>query len=326
MAKTTKKVQGINSLIKFQRHQGVESLTIEGKESLADLKQDNKGDTSLILNADKDKVNEVLSNVPYLGIAHTTTGEAPNQTKTATVSQDLTQFPLTGGELVTVTKTTEGLTLDDSKVKELVETKAEALKKELGSGAGGGTGATASPITLNGGELVKVDKSGDTLTLNDSKVKELVENTKTEILNKVNTTPAPATALYYNLEGEEVLSAQYSIAGAKLGYSTFVLSAEHDGQYNSHFVHIPLYNNTTIKKLSDNIIIVITPRSEGFQIELYFKNATSIIISGVDYSGSSESPTLSINILSETYADVSARLTPTTGNVPQPFDDGYDHL
>lgn len=171
MAKTTKKVQGIHSLIKFQRHQGVESLTIDGKQDLADLSQDKQGDTTLILNADKDKVNEIASSVPYLGIAHTTTGTAPNQKKTATVSQDLTQFPLSGGELVTVEKTAEGLTLNDAKVKELVDTKAEALKKELGSGTGG----TANPITLNGGELVKVDKSGDTLTLNDSKVKELVD-------------------------------------------------------------------------------------------------------------------------------------------------------
>jgi len=324
MAKTTKKVQGIHSLIKFQRHQGVESLTIDGKQELADLKQDNKGDTSLILNADKDKVNEVASNVSYLGIAHTTTGEAPNQTKTATVSQDLTQFPLTGGELVTVEKSAEGLTLNDTKVKELIDTKAEALKKELGSGAGTGTGATATPINLNGGELVTVEKSGDTLTLNDIKVKELVENTKTEILNKVKTTPN--TALYYNLNGEEVLSAEYEIGGSSLGYSTFVLSVEHDGQYNSHFVHIPLYNNTTIKKLSDNTIIEIIPRPEGFYVNLYFKNSTSVLISGVDYCGTTITPTLSINTLSETYADVSARLTPTTGNVPQPLDDGYDHL
>lgn len=324
MAKTTKKVQGIHSLIKFQRHQGVESLTIEGKESLADLKQDNKGDTSLILNADKDKVNEVVSNVPYLGIAHTTTGEAPNQTKTATVSQDLTQFPLSGGELVTVDKTAEGLTLNDTKVKELIDTKAEALKKELGSGAGSGTGATASPITLNGGELVTVDKSGDTLTLNDSKVKELVESTKTEILNKVKTTPN--TALYYNLEGEEVLSAEYSISGSKLGYSTLVLSTEQGGQYESCFIHIPLNNNQTTKKLSDNVIVKITPFSEGFQIELFFKNATNVIISGVDYCGTTLTPTLMLNTLTETFADVNATLLPTSGNVPKPFDEGYDHL
>lgn len=324
MAKTTKKVQGIHSLIKFQRHQGVESLTIEGKESLADLKQDNKGDTSLILNADKDKVNEVASNVPYLGIAHTTTGEAPNQTKTVTVSQDLTQFPLTGGELVTVDKTAEGLTLNDTKVKELIDTKAEALKKELGSGAGTGTGATASPITLNGGELVKVDKSGDTLTLNDSKVKELVENTKTEILKTIP--PKTPTALQYDLEAKEVLNAEYSISGSKLRYSTLVLSTEHGGQYESRFIHIPLNNNQTTKKLSDNVIVRITPSSEGFQIELFFKNATNVIISGVDYCGTTLTPTLRLNTLSETYNDVNATLLPTSGNVPQPIDDGYDHL
>lgn len=324
MAKTTKKVQGIHSLIKFQRHQGVESLTIEGKQELADLKQDNKGDTSLILNADKDKVNEVASNVPYLGIAHTTTGEAPNQTKTVTVSQDLTQFPLSGGELVTVTKTTEGLTLDDSKVKELVETKATELKKELGSGAGTGTGATASPITLNGGELVKVDKSGDTLTLNDSKVKELVETTKAEILKEAK----PKTGTLpndYNLSANEVLNANYGILGAQLGYSTFVISSLHNGKYENHFVYVPLLNEVT-KKLSDNLIVRITPQSEGFNVVLFFKEATDVNISGIDFSGSTMTPTLNINESSETYDSVKATLLPTTGNVPQPFDEGYDHL
>lgn len=324
MAKTTKKVQGIHSLIKFQRHQGVESLTIEGKQELADLKQDNKGDTSLILNADKDKVNELVSAVPYLDIAHTTTGEAPNQTKTATVSQDLTQFPLSGGGLVTVDKTAEGLTLNDTKVKELIDTKAEALKKELGSGAGSGTGATATPITLNGGELVTVDKSGDTLTLNDSKVKELVENTKTEILKTIP--PKTPTALQYDLEAEEVLNAEYSISGSKLRHSTLVLSTEHDGQYESHFIHIPLNNNQTTIKLSDNVIVRITPSSEGFQIELFFKNATNVVISGVDYCGTILTPTLLLNTLSETYDDVNATLLPTSGNVPIPFDEDYDHI
>ncbi len=324
MAKTTKKVQGIHSLIKFQRHQGVESLTIEGKQELADLKQDNKGDTSLILNADKDKVNEVASNVPYLGIAHTTTGEAPNQTKTATVSQDLTQFPLTGGELVTVDKTAEGLTLNDTKVKELIDTKAEALKKELGSGAGTGTGATASPITLNGGELVKVDKSGDTLTLNDSKVKELVESTKTEILKEAR----PKTGTLpnvYNLEANEVLNANFGILGAKIVYSTFIVSTLHNGQYENHFVYVPLKTQLT-KKLSENLIVRLTPQAEGFNAELFFKEATDVNISGIDFSASTMTPTLNINESSETYDSVKATLLPTTGNVPQPFDEGYDRL
>lgn len=323
MVKTTKKVQGIHSLIKFQRHQGVESLTIEGKQELADLKQDNKGDTSLILNADKDKVNEVASNVPYLGIAHTTTGEAPNQTKTATVSQDLTQFPLTGGELVTVDKTAEGLTLNDTKVKELIDTKAEALKKELGSGAGTGTGATASPITLNGGELVKVDKSGDTLTLNDSKVKELVESTKTEILKEAT----PKTGMLpnvYNLEANEILNANFGILGSKIAYSTFIVSTLHNGQYENHFVYVPL-NTQFTEKLSKNLIVRLRPQAEGFNADLFFKEATDVNISGIDFSGSSMTPTLNINIYSETYDSVKATLL-TTGNVPEPFDEGYDHL
>lgn len=324
MAKTTKKVQGIHSLIKFQRHQGVESLTIEGKQELADLKQDNKGDTSLILNADKDKVNEVASNVPYLGIAHTTTGEAPNQTKTATISQDLTQFPLTGGELVTVDKTAEGLTLNDTKVKELIDTKAEALKKELGSGAGTGTGATASPITLNGGDLVKVDKSGDTLTLNDSKVKELVESTKTEILKEASSKTG-ALPNVYNLEANEVLNANFGILGSKIVYSTFIVSTLHNGQYENHFVYVSLKTQHT-KKLSENLIVRLTPQAEGFNAELFFKEATDVDISGIDFSGSDMVPTLNINESSETYDSVKATLLPTTGNVPQPFDEGYDNL
>jgi len=324
MAKTTKKVQGIHSLIKFQRHQGVESLTIEGKQELADLKQDNKGDTSLILNADKDKVNELVSAVPYLDIAHTTTGEAPNQTKTATLNQDLTHFPLSGGELVTVDKTTEGLTLNDTKVKELIETKATELKKEIGSGAGSGTGATATPITLNGGELVTVDKSGDTLTLNDSKVKELVETTKAEILKEAKP-KAGTLPNAYNLSANEVLNANYGILGTQLGYSTFVISTQHNGKYENHFVYVPLLTEVT-KKLSDNLIVRITPQSEGFNVVLFFKEATDVNISGIDFSASIMTPTLNINESSETYDSVKAALLPTTGNVPQPFDEGYDHL
>lgn len=323
MAKTTKKVQGIHSLIKFQRHQGVESLTIDGKQDLADLSQDKQGDTTLILNADKDKVNEIASSVPYLGIAHTTTGTAPNQKKTATVSQDLTQFPLSGGELVTVEKTAEGLTLNDAKVKELVDSKAEALKKELGTGAGG-TGGTASPITLNGGELVKVDKSGDTLTLNDSKVKELVETTKAEILKEAK----PATGTLpnaYNLSGNEVLNATYGLLGDHLGYSTFIISALHNEQYENHFVYVPLSNEVT-KKLSDNIIVTVRPQAEGFNVELFFKEASDVDIAGIDFSNSIMTPILTINESSETYANRLANLLPTSGNVPQPFDEGYNHL
>ena len=129
--KTTKLVRGIHSWIKFQKHQGVESLSIEGKQALADITQDKNGDTNLILNADKDKVNTVASSVPYLAVSHTTTGTDPNQEKTATISQDLTQFPLRDGELVTITKEPESLTIHDEKVKEFVATTVASKETEI---------------------------------------------------------------------------------------------------------------------------------------------------------------------------------------------------
>lgn len=318
MAKTTKKVQGIHSLIKFQRHQGVESLTIEGKQELADLKQDSKGDTSLILNADKDKVNEVASNVTYLGIAHTTSGEAPNQTKTATVSQDLTQFPLSGGELVTVTKTTEGLTLNDTKVKELIDTKAEALKKELGSGAGSGTGATATPITLNGGELVKVDKSGDTLTLNDGKVKELVD-TKT---NQVK------TELIGMLPQKVIIDKVDNINNAILNlpirpddtvaYITIIcINTDNTESVVTLSVPTGVYE---FKNVEHGIYTFYDISRENVLLNMYFKKTVSnLIVKMLVFGDIYQEPTIDLNTLEGTYDSHI-----TTGNTPQPL---YgDHL
>ena len=129
--KTTKRVRGIHSLIKFQKYQGIESLTIEGKQTLADISQDKNGDASLLLKADSDKVDAVSSNVPYLRVAHNTDGSEPYQEKTAIISQDLTQFPLNGGEMVTVTKTEDNLTIHDDKVKEFVTTTVTAKETEI---------------------------------------------------------------------------------------------------------------------------------------------------------------------------------------------------
>lgn len=130
-AKTTKLVSGIHSWIKFQKHQGVESLTIEGKQALADVSQDKNGDTNLVLKADRDKVDYVQSNVPYLRTSHTQDGTDPYQEKTATISQDLTQFPLHDGELVTVEKAEGSLTIHDDKVKEFVTTTVTAKETEI---------------------------------------------------------------------------------------------------------------------------------------------------------------------------------------------------
>lgn len=131
MAKTTKLVRGIHSWIKFQKHQGVESLSIEGKQALADVSQDKNGDTNLVLKADRDKVDYVQSNVPYIRTSHTQDGTDPYQEKTVTISQDLTQFPLHDSELVTVEKAEGSLTIHDDKVKEFVTTTVTAKETEI---------------------------------------------------------------------------------------------------------------------------------------------------------------------------------------------------
>lgn len=134
--KTTKRVRGIHSLIKFQKHQGVESLTIQGKDTLADVSQDKNGDTNLILMADVDKVNSVTSNVPYLGVSHSFTGEDPDKNKTANISQDLTLFPLRDGKLIKFTKESESISVNEDALKksisEMIETEIEKIPVTLG--------------------------------------------------------------------------------------------------------------------------------------------------------------------------------------------------
>lgn len=131
MAKTTKIVRGIHSWIKFQRHQGIQSLTIEGKDSLADIDMDSTGDTNLILNADKDKLNEITSSVPYLVVSDSLAGKDPNQIKTATITQDLSQFPIVDGELVTVLKSMENMVIQDGGIKTYISGLLTPLSEKL---------------------------------------------------------------------------------------------------------------------------------------------------------------------------------------------------
>lgn len=134
--KTTKLVRGIHSWIKFQKHQGVESLTIEGKDTLADVSQDKNGDTNLVLKADRDKVDYVQSNVPYLRTAHTQNGTDPYQEKNAVISQDLTEFPLRDGKLIKFTKESESISVNEDALKEsiseMIETEIEKIPVTLG--------------------------------------------------------------------------------------------------------------------------------------------------------------------------------------------------
>lgn len=136
MAKTTKLVRGIHSWIKFQKHQGVESLSIEGKQALADISQDKNGDTSLVLNADGDKINGVESHIPYITVSTTWSRSDPDKSKVEELNQDLTRFPLRDGKLIKFTKESESISVNEDALKEtiseMIETEIDKIPVTLG--------------------------------------------------------------------------------------------------------------------------------------------------------------------------------------------------
>ena len=124
--KTTKQIRAIDRIIKFQLDDGIESLTIAGKEALADLEIDNKNNVTLYLNADKDKINELNSLVPFINLDIKKEGVDPDKQKSVTLSQDLTQFALeiadNSKELASLIKSESSIILDlDGLVQKLLE-------------------------------------------------------------------------------------------------------------------------------------------------------------------------------------------------------------
>ena len=220
--KTTKFVRGIHSWIKFQRHQGVESLTIQGKDTLADVSQDKNGDTNLILMADVDKVNSLSSNVPYLGFSHAITGEDPDKDKTATINQDLTQFPLIGGNLITVTKETDSLTIHDELVKDKINNKIDTVHSNVpylsihhitNEEKTADINQNLTYFPLQNGQMIWIEKSENSLTIHDENVREYVNTTvlgqetaikqfigevKEELTTKINEQGGTGTKIDYS--------------------------------------------------------------------------------------------------------------------------------
>ena len=124
--KTTKEIRAIDRIIKFQIDDGIESITIAGKEALADLEIDNKNNVTLYLNADGDKINELTSLVPFINLAVKEEGVDPDKQKSFTLSQDLTQFALeiadNSKELASIIKSESSIVLDlDGLVQKLLE-------------------------------------------------------------------------------------------------------------------------------------------------------------------------------------------------------------
>lgn len=125
-SKSTKQIRAIDRIIKFQMDDGIESLTISGKEALADVSIDSKANVTLYLNADKDKLNEIKSLVPFITVETKEGGKDPEKTKSVELSQDLTQFALeiadNSKKLASLIKTKSSIVLDlDGLVQRLLE-------------------------------------------------------------------------------------------------------------------------------------------------------------------------------------------------------------
>jgi len=131
--KTTKQIRAIDRIIKFQIDDGIESLTIGGKEALADLEIDRNSNVTLYVNADKDKVNEIKSLVPFVNVAVKETGADPDKSKAVTLSQDLTKFALELAEdskqLAEIIKTETSLTIDFAQLITRLNTLSTAVDK-----------------------------------------------------------------------------------------------------------------------------------------------------------------------------------------------------
>ena len=251
--KTTKLVRGINSWIKFQKHQGIESLTIEGKQILADISQDKNGDANLVLKADRDKVDYVQSNVPYLLTSHTQDGTEPYQEKTAVIIQDLTQFPLSNGNLIAIEKTEDNLTIDDHGV---------------------------------------IDFVNSQVTTSENGIRDFIGEVKTELTNKINEHSAPqpqpvkaVTNFSSNLQEDE--SYKYVLT------DIYTASSRHAFVANvTYVVNNTKKSYTTTVYVPENVssfVIeqgLLTFKVTDEQIELYFNDGTveNVIVQGTIFA------------------------------------------
>lgn len=250
-AKTTKLVRGIHSWIKFQKHQGVESLTIEGKQALADVSQDKNGDASLVLKADSDKIDTVASSVPYLRVAHTHENAEPFEEKIATISQDLTQFPLIDGELVSVAKTEDSLIFQDGGIKAFVNT---------------------------------------AVTEKETEIRTFIGTVKEELTNKINehSTPQPVkvvTNFSSNLQEDEsykyILDEIYT-ASSRHAFVANVTYVEYSTK-KSYTTTVYVPENTPSLVIEQGLL---TFKVTEQQIELYFNNGTveDVIVQGTIFA------------------------------------------
>lgn len=179
--KTTKKVRPIASLQKFNQNETVNTLTIKGNTSLADLSIDRLGNVDLTLYSDPTKLSSITSISPLL--TATTTGSSTTLSISTSelellihqiVEQQLKNIPALaqGGTVGRTANETVNKAVNDKvnePVAETVEGEKEVATKE------------ADGVAEEGAE--KKDKGGDTTAENgveskgDKEVEKVVDST-----------------------------------------------------------------------------------------------------------------------------------------------------
>ena len=275
--KTTKEIRAIDRIIKFQIDDGIESLTIGGKEALADLEIDNKNNVTLYLNADKDKINELHSLVPFINLAVKEEGVDPDKTKSVTLSQDLTQLALeiadNSKELASLIKSESSIILDlDGLVQKLLEIAGKIAELEAKDIEQDGRLTTIETKNLEqDGRLTTIEtknleQDGRLTTI---EAKELEQDNKlTELASKDIEQDGRLTALESNGQTQEQL---YNVSTHTLVHDfsnasqTFYLTVKEKNETGKVFGHL------TFKYIdqSDQTIVHTIPLSQSNGLDNY---------------------------------------------------------
>lgn len=179
--KTTKKVRPIASLQKFNQNETVNTLTIKGNTSLADLSIDRLGNVDLTLYSDPTKLSSITSISPLL--TATTTGSSTTLS-ISTSELELLIHQIVEQQLKNIPALVQGGTVGRTANETVSETPTEKVNEPVNETVSGEEGVAMKEADGVADERTeKKDKGGDTTVENG--VETVVENKGDKEVEKV---------------------------------------------------------------------------------------------------------------------------------------------
>lgn len=171
--KTTKKVRPIASLQKFNQNETVNTLTIKGNTSLADLSIDRLGNVDLTLYSDPTKLSSITSISPLL--TATTTGSSTTLS-ISTSELELLIHQIVEQQLKNIPSLAQGGTVGRTANETVSETPTEKVNEPVNETVSGEEGVADE-------RTEEKDKGGDTTVENKGdKEVEKVENSSETVV------------------------------------------------------------------------------------------------------------------------------------------------